>query len=164
MEGQASRPAGDQRGELGDGGPVVDVRGRVEGADGVGDGDLRAVGAIVEGEELGVLFAVGGVDEVRFGPVDVVFVAGFDVAADEAIAEVGVGAGGVDRVVFVEAVGELLSVGAAEEGARLVGGEDVGRGVVLAACLTTDQLAIRVRGRLRRHERDLAAAVVGEAV
>ncbi len=149
---------------MGDRGPIVDVRGRLECAGGVWDGDLGAVGAVAEGEELGVLLAVLGVDEVRCAPVDVVSVACVDGASDEAVGEVGVGKSGVEGVVFVEAVGEFSFVRAAEEVARLVGGEDVGRGVVFAASCAPDQLAVGVRCCLWPHERELAAVVPCEAV
>ena len=76
-------------------GPVVDIRCGVECAGGVWNWDLGAVGLIVEGEELRSLFAVGGVDKMGLWPVDVVFVACFDVASDDAVGEVRVCGDGI---------------------------------------------------------------------
>ena len=90
VDGQTPRTAGDQGSELWDSGPIVDVCGGVECAGGVGDGDLTAVSLVVEGEDLGVLFAVGGVFEVGFAPIYIVFIARFHIACYEAVAEVGI--------------------------------------------------------------------------
>ncbi len=85
---QASWTASDQRGELRDVGPVVNIGCGIECASGVWDWNLNAVGAVVESEDLGIFFAVLGVNEVGFRPVDIVFVACFDVASYEAVGEV----------------------------------------------------------------------------
>ena len=114
VDGQAPRTAGDEGGQLWDVGPIVDVGGGVECAGGSWDGDLTIVGLVVEGEDLGVLFAVGGIFEVRFAPIHIVFITRFHIACYEAVAEVGIRGRIVGGVVFVETVSELLLISAAE--------------------------------------------------
>lgn len=118
----------------------------------------------MEGEKLGILFAVGRINQVSLRPVNVVFVACFNVASDEAVGEIGICGNRIQGVVFFETVSKFLAISAAEVWACLVCREDVCCGVVFAAGFTADQLAIGMRCGLGSNKRGVAIVVSIEAV